>query len=69
VALCGPNRTGAFGAAAARHLASAGVRTFVLAPDLPHLPEILEQELKLFKKGGGQFTTKAKGEANVCNPP
>lgn len=70
--LCGPNRSGAFGLATARHLSSQGVRTHVYLPDLPHYPEPLAKELHLYKLTGQRWTTNAKqlpGKPNVDSTP
>ncbi len=59
VALCGPNRPGGFGMAAARHLAAQGIRTVAYLPDLPHLTEDLRREFDLYKLTGAKWTDRA----------
>ena len=63
VILCGPSRSGVFGLATARHLASLGVRTIVYVPDLPHYPENFNKEFALYKLSGAKSWAKsATGE-------
>lgn len=65
IVLCGPSRSGVFGLATARHLATLGVRTIVYVPDLPHFPENFTKEFTLYKLSGVKNWTKsAKGA--VC---
>lgn len=61
VVLCGANRSGAFGLATARHLASHGVRTVVHLPELPLYPRIINTELKLYKLTGQKIAYKSAG--------
>jgi len=49
VALCGPGKSGAYGLAALRHLASQGVRTCAYLPSLPFYPPHIDSELALYK--------------------
>ena len=49
VALCGPGKSGAYGLAALRHLASQGVRTCAYLPSLPFYPPHIDAELALYK--------------------
>ncbi len=60
VILCGANKTGCFGMAAARHLSAQGVRTIVYLPDLPQLPSELQREFELLKMAKARWTNKAK---------
>ena len=62
VVMIGPSRSGVFGLATARHLVTQGVSAVCLMPDLPHFPECMEKEFKLFKLSGGKWTKKAKGK-------
>ena len=48
VALCGPGKSGAYGLAALRHLASQGVRTCAYLPSLPFYPPEIDGELALY---------------------
>ena len=49
VALCGPGKSGAYGLATLRHLASQGVRTCAYLPSLPFYPPHIDAELGLYK--------------------
>ena len=49
VALCGPGKSGSYGLATLRHLASQGVRTCAYLPSLPFYPQHIATELALYK--------------------
>jgi len=49
VALCGPGKTGTYGLASLRHLASQGVRTVAYLPPFPMYPAGVDAELNLYK--------------------
>jgi len=59
VFLCGTSNVSAFGLAAARHLASHGVKTQVFLPDAAKYPSCVETELRLYRLTGGKV---------VCSP-
>lgn len=65
VILVGPSRTGAFGLAAARHLAAQGFKTVAYVPDLPHYPDRMSEQLKLYKLTGKKWTTSVSGKVDV----
>jgi NAD(P)H-hydrate repair Nnr-like enzyme with NAD(P)H-hydrate epimerase domain len=54
VVLCGTGQPGTLGLAAARQLASHGVRTQVYLPELAHYPHTIETELRLYRLTGGK---------------
>jgi len=58
VVLCGKSSVSALGLAAARHLASHGVKTQVFLLDVAHPPQV-ESELRLYRLTGGKVVTKA----------
>lgn len=61
VVLCGTTgQPGAVGLAAARQLASHGVRTQVYLPELAHQPQAVETELRLYRLTGGKVVSRAK---------
>jgi len=49
VALCGPGRSGSYGLASLRHLASQGVHTTAYLPSFPMYPPHVDAELLLYK--------------------
>eukprot|EP00095_Tigriopus_kingsejongensis_P011104 snap_masked-scaffold268_size230776-processed-gene-1.22 protein:Tk11104 transcript:snap_masked-scaffold268_size230776-processed-gene-1.22-mRNA-1 annotation:"enhancer of mrna-decapping protein 3" len=60
IIMVGPNRSGVFGLATARHLTTQGVRTAAYLPDVPHYPSDITQELALYRMSGGQVCTTTK---------
>lgn len=60
VVLCGTSQPGTLGLAAARQLASHGVRTQVYLPELALYSHTLETELRLYRLTGGKVVTRAK---------
>jgi len=59
VFLCGTSSVSALGLAAARHLASHGVKTQVFLPDAAKYPSQVESELRLYRLTGGKVVTRA----------
>lgn len=60
VFLAGPSDVGVLALAAARHLASHGVRTQVYLPELGRYPHLVDQELRLYRLTGGKVVNKIK---------
>jgi len=59
VFLCGTSLISSYGLAAARHLASHGVKSQVFLPDAAKYPANVEAELKLYRLTGGKVVTRA----------
>jgi len=60
VFLCGVNTVGTLGLAAARHLASHGVKCLVYLPESPIYPHTLESELRLYRLTGGKVVNRGR---------
>lgn len=59
VFLCGTSSVSSLGLAAARHLASHGVKTQVYLPEAAKYPLQVESELRLYRLTGGKVVTRA----------